>query len=290
MGITLDTQLLRAFVAVAEVGSVTKAAKLLALTQSATSLQIQRLEELLDSELFLRSRRGVRLTAAGEAFLVYAKKLLALQDEAIRSVREVPDSARLRIGMPDVYAIRYLPEVLARFGELRPDVRPEIRCEVSTKLFDAVDEGACDVCLGVKHDREAVGEVLGKEPIAWVASPDLALAKDEPVPLALYPEFCIYRAHGLKALADAGRPWRIAYTSQSSSAIDIAVDCGWAVAIKSRRTAKPGWRELGEGDGMPPLEPVILELRRSPAADSPALRELCGLLAEAVRADLEGES
>lgn len=286
MNITLDTQLLRAFVAVAEMGSFTQASKVIALTQSATSLQIQRLEELLEADLFHRTRRGVQLTAAGEAFIVYARRLLELQDEAIRSVREIPGAGRLRIGMPDVYAMRYLPEVLTRFAGLHPEVKPEVRCEVSTRLFEAFGEGALDLCLGVVHDREAVGTVLGEDAIVWVGGPDLELSPEAPVPLALYPEYCIFRAHGLRALADAGRPWRVAYTSQSSSAIDIAINNGWAVAIKSKRTAHAGWRVLGGPEDMPPLSPVELEMRRSPAAESPALRDLADILAQTVRADL----
>lgn len=288
VGITLDTQLLRAFVTVAEVGSFTRASRLLALTQSATSLQIQRLEELLGTELFRRSSRGVQLTAGGEAFSVYARRLLALQDEAIQSVRQVPGASRIRIGIPDVYGIRYLPELLPRFAELHPEVYPEVRCEVSTRLFEAFDEGSLDLCLGVKHDRDAVGRVLGEDEIVWVSSPALSLAPGESVPLALYPEYCIFRAHGLRALADAGRSWRLAYTSESSSAIDIAVNHAWAVAIKSRRTARPEWRELGAAEGMPALAPVEIELRRSPPADSRALRDFAELLEAQVRADLAG--
>lgn len=287
MNISLDPQLLRAFVAVAEVGSFTRAAKILALTQSATSLQIQRLEELLEVELFARTPRGVQLTAAGEAFMMYARRILALQDEAVRSVRRVPEATRIRIGLPDVYAMRYLPEVLGRFSEMYPQVHPEVRCEVSTRLFEAFDDGALDLCLGVVHDRERAGEVLGGDGIGWVASPSLTLADDEPVPLALYPEYCVYRAHGLRALAEAGRPWRLAYTSESSSAIDIAVSQGFAVAIKARQTMRPEWRELGAAEGMPRLSPVEIELRRSPTSESPALRDLGDLLAETVRADLD---
>ncbi len=286
MQVSLDPQLVRAFVTVAEVGSFTRAARLLALTQSATSLQVQRLEELLEAELLVRSPRGAQLTAAGEAFMVYARRMLALQDEAVRSVRQVPETDRIRVGMPDVYAMRYLPDVLSQFAQRHPDVHPEVRCEVSTRLFDAFDDGALDLCLGVRHERVAAGAVLGEDDIAWVSGPGLSLGPKDAVPLALYPDYCIFRARGLRALADAGRSWRLAYTSESSSAIDIAVTEGFAVAIKSRRTIRPEWRELGDKEGMPPLSPVEIELRRSPATESPAHRALADLLETRVRDDL----
>lgn len=283
---SLDTQLLRTFVTVAEVKSFTRAARLLALTQSATSLQIHRLEELTDAELLHRTKRGVQLTAAGEAFMTYARRILDLQDQALRSVRKLPTGGRLRIGLPDVDAIRYLPSVLERFAEVHPEVQPEVHCDVSTRLVEAFDAGQLDVCLTIKHDHEPIGTVLGEDDIVWVCAPELSLGADEPVPLAVYPEYCVFRAHALRALADAGRTFRIVYTTQSTSAIDIAINRGWAVAIKASRVVEPGWRVLGEEDGLPRLEPVQVELRRSPTSQAPGIADFTDLLESAVRDDL----
>lgn len=284
--VALDFQLLRTFVTVAEVGSITGAARLLAQTQSTASLQLQRLEEQLETTLFSRSKRGVEVTAAGEAFLVYARRILALSDEAVRSVRHLPAGGQIRVGLPDVEAIRYLPDVLARLAERHPGVQPMVHCDVSTALGEMFDRGELDVCLTLQHHPAPRGTVLGADSIVWVAAPELELDPGEPVPLALYPEYCVFRARGLRALAAAHRPWRVVYTSQSTAAIDIAIDRGWAVAIKSARTLEPGWKVLGEAEGMPPLEPVNVELRRSPAPGHPAADELAAMLEEAVRADL----
>lgn len=282
---TLDPQLLRTLATVAEMKSFTRAAKLLHLTQSTTSLQIQRLEEQLGVTLLSRSKRGVELTSTGAAFLPYAQRILALHDEAVRSVVGSSAGAQVRVGLPDVEAVRYLPGALRALEELHPGVQPMVHCDVSTVLEAMFEAGELDVCLVVQHGAESRGTRLGHDALAWVAAPGFELVEGEPVPLALYPEYCIFRAHALRALAAAGRSWRIAYCSQSTAAIDIAVECGWAVAIKSVRTVADDWAILGEADGMPPLDGVSFELRQSTTMSAPA-RALAELLASAVRAEL----
>jgi DNA-binding transcriptional LysR family regulator len=282
---SLDLQLLRTLVTVAEVSSITRAAKLLGLTQSTASLQLQRLEERLEVTLLSRSQRGVVPTAAGEAFLVYARRMLALEDEAVRSVTG-RGGGHVRVGLTDVDATRYLPSVLRRFAAAYPEVQPQIICDVSTALVERFERGELDVCLSIQHSPASSGAVLGADPIVWVAGPELALDPAAPVPLALYPEYCIFRAHGLRALAGAGRRYEIVYVSQSTAAIDVAINQGWAVAIRSPRAVEPGWRVLGEDDGLPPLEPVEVELRRTPARNAPWIDALADLFAGAVGPEL----
>lgn len=282
---SLDLQLLRTLVTVADIASITRAARLLGLTQSTASLQLQRLEERLEVKLLDRSQRGVVPTAAGEAFLVYARRMLALEDEAIRSVRGA-GGGQIRVGLTDVDATRYLPSVLERFAAAHPDVQPHVTCDVSTALVERFERGELDVCLSIQHTPDSRGEVLGVDPIVWVAAADFELDLDAPVPLALYPELCIFRAHGLRALAGAGRRGELVYCSQSTAAIDVAINQGWAVAIKSPRACDPGWRVLGEADGLPALEPVTVELRRTPARNAPWIDGFAALIAGAVRPEL----
>lgn len=282
---SFDTGLLRTFVTVAELKSFTGATSHLSLTQSAISLQIRRLEELVEAALLERSRRGVQLTAAGEVFMVYARQILALQEDALRGVHQLPSGGTLRVGLPDVFAIKYLPSVLEAFTRAHPDVQPQVYCDVSVNVVDRFERGLLDVTLTVRHG-EPGGTVVGEDEVVWVSAPHIELSPSAPVPLALYPEYCTYRARGLKALADAGRSWQIVYTTQSSSAIDIAINRGWAVAIKASCTTDPAWRILGEADDMPRLEPVQLEVRRSAADGSSALERFVELLEDEVRRDL----
>lgn len=288
MTASLDTDLLRAFVTVAERGSITGASQLLALTQPAVSLQIRRLEDLLGAPLFHRKRRGVQLTAAGEAFMPHARQLLALHARAIESVRETEAGRELRIGTNDVYAARHLAPVLDAFREAHPDVRPAVFCDLSTALVHRFARGELDLCLSLRHDPSSGAEVLGREPLRWVASKQLELPPTEPVPLAVYPEYCVFRARALGALASAGRPYRVTYTSQGLAAIDLAIDRGWGVAVKAASTVEPRWRVLTEADGFPELGAVEVELRCSTTDDSEALRDLRELLTERVGGALAG--
>ena len=282
----LDPGLLRTFVAVARTRSFTQAARHLALSQSATSLQVRRLEEALGITLLHRTKRGVQLSAAGEAFIVHAERVLAAHAEAWTAARPSQSRPAIRIGLPDVYAQMYLPRVLDRFQNELPGVLPEVHCAVSTELVARFERGELDVVLFIRHDTEAVGEVLGQERLVWVCGAALRIEWEAPVLLAVYPEYCVFRAHGLRALADAGRDYRIAYTSESTSAIDVAIDHGWGVAIKAARTVSPRWRVLGPEQGLPALAPVEVELRRAPADEDPALDLMVGLLRDAVRDDL----
>jgi len=280
---SLEPDLLRAFTTVAETRSVSRAAKLLHLSQSAASLQIRRLEQAVGAPLFVRSPKGVSLTPAGEALLGYAERLLALQEEAVASVRRRLETTSLRVGMPDVYAARFLPGVLPAFRERYPDVRPAVTCDVSTRLIAAFEAGDLDVALVVRHADGPQGEVLAHEDLFWVADPGLSLDPAEPLPLALYPDYCIFRAHGLRALARAERPFAIAITSQSTTMIDVAIAMGMAATIKAGRTLQPEWRVLGEAEGLPPIEPVDVELHRRPGEG--AVRAFADLLARRVRED-----
>ena len=280
-----DSTLLRTFVTVARTRSFTQAAKLLGLSQSATSLQIRRLEDAVGASLLHRTKRGVQLSAAGEGFIVYADRILALHEEAWRSVRPSRTPQTLRVGLPDVYAERHLPGVLERLRGEFPDVVPEIHCAISTEVVERFERGELDVALFVRHDPEVGGEIVAQDSLRWVCAEDADLADCDPLPLALYPEYCVYRAHGLRALADAGRRYRVAYTSQSTSAIDIAIDRGWGIALKATATVARRWRALGPDDGLPELEPIDLELRRSPTRTSAAIDRAAALLEAAVRDD-----
>jgi DNA-binding transcriptional LysR family regulator len=281
-----DPTLLRTFVTVARTRSVTQAARRLGLSQSAASLQIRRLEDAAGVTLLHRTKRGVQLSAAGEGFIVYAERILALNAEALQSVRPSRPPRTVRIGLPDVYAERYLPHAVEAFVREFDDVVPEIHCAVSTEVVGRFERGELDLALFIRHDPEVGGTVVGRDPLSWVCSAESDVAQCDPLPLALYPEYCVFRAHGLRALADAGRRFRVAYTSQSTSAIDIAIDRGWGVALKAARTVAPRWRTLTEADGLPPLEPIDLELRRSPVESAAPIDRMAQLLEQAVRDDI----
>lgn len=283
MPANLESDLLRAFVAVAEAQSFTAAATRVARTQSAVSLQIRRLEEMLDCRLFERSRRHVALTRAGTDFLAYARRILRLHEEAVAAVNPARGEVIVRVGMPNDYAELYLPAVLRRLDIEHPRVRCNIQCDMTWNLLDQLEAGELDLVVGIRHAAHSIGRTLRLEDIVWVAGGDFEPGTvTEPLPLVLYPESCPYRARGVAALAGSGRQWRVVYTSQSPTGIRIAVEERGAVTITSRRTVPGHWRILTPEQGFPALPPAELQLYMAAGEPPRAVATLAALFEAAL--------
>ena len=278
----MDTELLRAFVAVAEHGGFSAAARSLNRTQAAVSLQIRRLEDRLGTPVFRRTSRSVVLTAAGGTFLPYARQLLHLHEEAVGAAVRAEQKTALRIGMPDELAAAYLPTVLPAFAARFPDVPVEVTCDLSTVLVGRLREGLLDLVLAVRHGPSSTGEVVARQPLVWVGAEGAVLHPGRPVPLAMNPEGCVYRARAFAELSRLNRAWRVVYTSQSPTGINIAVRLGMAVTVKASRSVPRGCRIMGEADGLPPLAPALIELHRSPAVFSSASDIIAEMLVDTV--------
>ncbi|MCS4504344.1 LysR substrate-binding domain-containing protein [Arhodomonas aquaeolei] len=260
----MDTDLLRAFIAVAESGGFSAAGKGLNRTQSAVSLQIKRLEERVGEALFERTSRSVRLTEAGGTFLPYARRILRLQEEAVGAVGEGAEASQLRFGLSEEQALAYLPEVLAGFTRAHPDLHLEVICEMSPVLIRRLEEGELDLALAVRHRHTKTGEVVAREPLVWVAAEGFVPPVGAPLPMAVNPEGCTYRAQAFSALSRAGWDWRVVYTSQSPTGINLAVQAGLAVTVKTPRSVPEGCRILDTRHGLPALPHVDIELHRAP--------------------------
>jgi DNA-binding transcriptional LysR family regulator len=246
----LDLDLLRCFVQVAEQGGFTPGALALGLTQSAVSLKVKRLEELLGRRVFERTSRSVALTRDGETLLAYARRMLALNDEAVRRLVAPPVTGRLRLGVADHFVPRNLAPILARFARDYPDVRLEVEVGRSHELRAAQERGALDLVLGKRRDGETTGSILWTEPIVWVAAPGWAAPEGRPLPLAMLPQGCMFRDRALAALARAGLGFEVVYTSASLLGVAAAAQAGFAATVMGRSGLPPGLRET---DGLPPL-------------------------------------
>lgn len=275
----MDHDLLRAFVAVADSGGFSLAGRSLNRTQSAISLQIKRLEQQLDETLFERTSRSVALTPAGERLLPYARRILRLQEEARTAVVRDDVAETLRFGIPDEQALVYLPELLAAFTRDYPTVQLEIVCEQSPVLVDQLQDGQLDLVLAIRHQPTLTGVPVMSQPLCWVAADEFRLP--DRVPLAVNPEGCVYRAQAIERLSRIGRDWRIVYTSQSPTGINLALRSGLAVAVKTSHSIPEGCRRMTEG--LPALSPAVIELHRSPASHTPVVEVFAERLIEQIR-------
>ncbi|MEQ8965788.1 MAG: LysR substrate-binding domain-containing protein [Azospirillaceae bacterium] len=285
----MDSDLLRAFVAVVDTGGFGAAGRALGRTQSAVSLQIRRLEDRAGARLLDRTRHSVSLTDDGAAFLPYVRRLLRLEAEALASLGEDREAAPLRLGLSDGQALAYLPGVLPAFHAAFPAVRLEVVCDVSPALVARIAEGRLDLALTMRHGGEGADAVIAHEPLVWVAAEVFRLAPGAPLPLALNPPGCVYRAHALAALRAAGRRARIVYTSSSLNGLDMAVASGLAVTVQANRAIPDGCRVLAAGAGgpagdLPRLPAVDVQLHLAPGTRSLAAQWLARAFHAAVAA------
>ncbi|WP_341987518.1 LysR substrate-binding domain-containing protein [Azorhizobium sp. AG788] len=264
MTILLDTDHLRTFVAIAETGSFTKAADVVHKTQSAVSMQMKRLEDRVARPLFARDGRASRLTQDGERLLDYARRIVKLNLEAVSVFADDMLSGRVCLGVPDDYADRYLPDIMARFSRTHPSVELTVVCAPSATLNEQISTGAIDLAIITATDitgRNA--QVIRRERLLWVGSLRHSAHLETPTPLALGQPSCQWRDVAVTRLNSAGRPHRILYSSPNHGAVSAAVLAGLAVSVFPESALRPGMRVLGPADGFPPLPPCDIGLLRN---------------------------
>ncbi|MEO3470257.1 LysR substrate-binding domain-containing protein [Roseomonas sp. CAU 1739] len=242
----LDLDLLRGFVTVAERGGFTAAGTALGLTQSAISLKVKRLEDILGKRVLDRGGRGVALTREGETLLAYARRILALNDEAVRRMIAPPVEGRLRLGVADHFIPRNLAPVLASFTRTYPQVGLEVEVGRSHELRAAMADGALDLVLGKRRDGETEGRPIFTETIVWVAAPDWTPPAERPLPIAMLPQGCMFRDRALAALARAGMAFEVVFTSASLPGVAAAAQAGFATTVLGRAGLPPGLVELAD--------------------------------------------
>ncbi|MBE9604591.1 LysR family transcriptional regulator [Acetobacteraceae bacterium H6797] len=285
----IDPDLLRAFVLIAEGGSVTRAAARVGRTQSAVSMQMRRLEEVLGQPLLTRNGRGLVPTPHGAWLLDRAKRLLAMHDEIVTSFRTPEMSGRVHLGSPDDYALIWLPAILARFAESHPAVEVEVTCAPSTELLQRMQRGELDLTLfsaGNELPGMPPGELLWQGPLRWIGSATHTPHRRLPLPLASASNECVWKSAAIDALDEAGIPWRAAYTSSSQVGTHAVVLAGLAVAVDLGTTLTPGLRLLGPEDGLPPLPEFGIAMMRR--AQGPVPEALARHIADSFRREPGG--
>ncbi|CDG84985.1 LysR substrate-binding domain-containing protein [Janthinobacterium agaricidamnosum] len=272
---TLEIVLLRSFLEVVDRKGFAPAAERLALTASAVSGHIKRLEDSIGSRLMVRTTRRMELTAAGETLYAYARNIVELEREASARLRGGAIGGRLRIGASEDFAAAWLPQVLETFQRWHPQASIELKVGITAELLRQQDRGRLDAVFGKQCRRmDDIGELLWQEPLVWAYADSRALDGQAALPLAVFPEPCIYRESAIAALGGAARPWRMAFESSSMAGCLSAALAGFAVTPIARSQLRDGLRELGAADGLPPLPEVRFYafLRKKTEATTALLR------------------
>ncbi|MDX5627169.1 MULTISPECIES: LysR family transcriptional regulator [unclassified Brenneria] len=253
-GQPLDIALLRTFLEVVNSGSFAAAAERLALTPSAVSGHIKRLELMTGSTLLARTTRRLELTLAGETLCTYGRNILDLEREARAKLRGAPLRGRLRVGASEDFAAAWLPLALQRFRVSHPQAEIELQVGITADLLRQQEHGRIDLVFGKQCSRvDGVGELLWEEPLVWAYAADQTPENAAALPLALFPEPCIYRESAIAALGKAERAWRIVFESGSMAGCLSAALSGFAVTVIARSQLREGLRELGPDEQWPAL-------------------------------------
>lgn len=271
-GITnLQTDLLRTFVLVVELGGHSKAGAMLGRSQPAISLQLGRLEELVGAPLLVKSGRSILPTADGEVLLAYAREVVRINDEAMSYFRRHEMTGVLRIGLPSDYAVAFLQEILTDFTHNQPEVNLEVHCDMSREILRQLSADELDIIVAMMPSQSMpyLSRSWIEQPI-WAAAESFVMDPDRPIPLVAHPEGCNYRARMIQSLDAAGRRWRFVYTGPGISGLQNAVLNGLGVSALTRPTLLKGMRILGEADGVSPLDPVQVGLFYKHQRQSPA--------------------
>lgn len=259
--INLPTDLLRAFVSVIDLGGYTRAADALGRTQPAISLQMKRLEELLDAKLLAHEGRELKLTEEGEALAVYARQLLRLNDEAVAKLKGRSAKGQIRVGLPTDFSVAFLQDAITEFAREQARVTMSITCDLSRKVLDLLHADELDIAIALlaREKNPYLVRSWEERPI-WAVARDLAVNRQQAVPLVTHPEGCEYRRRMTAALRAEGRDWRIAYTTPDIGGLQRAVSAGMGITALTRKTLLPDMRVLAARDGFPAMEPIRIGL------------------------------
>lgn len=282
MASPLDLDQLQTFVAIADTGSFTRAAEEVFRTQSAVSMQMRRLEERVGKPLFEKDGRTNRLTDDGERLLAYARRMMRLNREALASLDDNRLEGSIRIGTPDDYADRFLPEIMARFSRSNPRVELSVICEPTVNLVELIRRGQLDIALVTHDDEKSPSEVVRREPLLWVSSANHMIHEEPVLPLAVGRHTCLWRQSAIDTLDRLDRDYRILFTSWSATVIIAAVMSGLAVSVLPECALRPGMRVLTESDGFPALPDGRIGILRGHSSEPEIVEALARHIAESL--------
>ena len=249
----LDLTTLRSFVAVAEYGGVTRAAGVLNLTQSAVSMQLKRLEDMLDLELLDRSSRRVALTGTGEQLLSYARRMVELNDEVLTRMTDQAFEGEITLGVPHDIVYPNIPQLLHRFHAAYPRIKVHLSSSFTKALKEEFARGQCDLILTTELGCDTGGRTLVQKPLRWVGAPSGNAWRQRPLRLA-FCRHCTFRAGVIDRLNKAGIPWESAVETDSDRSVEATVSADLAVHAMLEGTIPAHLELISHGGTLPDLE------------------------------------
>lgn len=258
---------LETFLAIAETGSLTRAAERIRRTQSAVSLQLRHLEAAVGARLFHRGNRRATLTPAGDKLLPLARRAVDAADAAAMVVRH-HDRRVVRVGVPEEYADGLVPGLLRTLAQREPALVVEVQCASSPALEHRVRGGRLDLAFALAEETDAGGEPVADDPVVWLQAPGASAADRRPLPVAVFDHACSWRDRAINALEEAGIDYRIVFTSASVAGVRAGLRAGFAVGVLAASTAGAALTTVGGDNAPPALSPAELVLLRGSAPEN----------------------
>lgn len=276
----LDVTTLRSFVAVADSGGVTRAAGFLHLTQSAVSMQLKRLEEMLGLDLLDRSGRGIALTASGEQLLTYARRMVSLNDEVITRLTDQAFEGEITLGVPHDIVYPFIPRVLQQFNTAFPRVNVQLVASHTKSLKEQYDKGGLDLTLTTEKDLTDGSESLATLPLRWIGAPGGSAWRQRPLRIA-FCQHCTFRPRVIEALDSAGIPWEMAVDTDSDRTIEATVAADLAVNCMIGGTEPAHLAQIDHGGALPTLSVQKINLYGSEDSKGEVVDAMADLLRRA---------
>ncbi|MGJ7607919.1 LysR family transcriptional regulator [Variovorax sp. LT1R20] len=264
---TFDLEQLRTLAAVIDAGSLTAAAPRVFLSQSSVSEQMRKLEERAGQSLLTRSKAGVAPTEAGTRLLAYARRILALSDEAFRDLHGETLQGELRLAVTDYFRPGDLTQLLGRLGESYPQVRLNVTILKSDALRAAYAHGDFDVGLAMdiasasssSSAQGAKASLIRRESLAWLGATGLRVARGEPVRLLALPDTCSLHQFTVALLRRRRVPYVLAHVASGVAGLQSALAAGLGVACLNESAVCEGVTRLAPPHGLPALPKVAFQ-------------------------------
>ena len=257
----MPTDLLRTFVTIHDLGGFTSAGELLGRSQPAISLQIKKLEAMLDTQIFLRGS-SLELTEDGEYLYGSAKQILEINDRVISRMGGDSVSGKVRLGIPNDFELAFLPKSLRNLTRTYPNIMVEVDCDISKSIYQRFQKNIYDICLVMEPEKESEnrdGRDYRLDHLVWVMNQE-GLVNESTLPLVTYPQGCIYRAMQESTLGQIERHYRVAYTSPSLLGILSAVEEGLGITAMASSVVPSHLIAVKGTAKLPPLGSVCIGL------------------------------
>ncbi|TNE76409.1 MAG: LysR family transcriptional regulator [Gammaproteobacteria bacterium] len=244
----MDTQLLEAFIAVADSGSFSVAAERIHVTQPAVSKRIAQLEDILDCRLFDRIARTVTLTEAGEALLPRAHRILQEFADTRQAISDLSGeiSGHLRLAISHHIGLHRLPPILKEFAQQHPSVNIDVDFMDSEKAYEGVLQGRFEVAvitLAPQAHPKVEASIIWPDPLVFMVANDHPLCAESHPSLntlcdypAILPGLGTYTGRMARAVFEKHRvplPATMATNYLETIKMMVSIGLGWSLLPES---------------------------------------------------------